>query len=111
MNSNTGSFEAPLFFSVSSLLLSLSSSLSFSPLSSLPFFFLGGKAEGTRLTAASYNPALKAAADAGDWMVAISAIDVMTKAALTDKETGPDVVSFNYAMSACAKAGESEVRQ
>lgn len=69
------------------------------------------KGEGTRLTAASYNPALKAAAKAGDWMIAISAIDVMTRIALTDKEAGPDVVSFNYAMSACAKAGESEVRE
>lgn len=63
------------------------------------------------MTAASYNPALKSAAAAGDWQVAISAIDVMAKAALTKKEAGPDVVCFNYAMAACAKAGECEVRR
>lgn len=63
------------------------------------------------MTAASYNPALKSAAVAGDWQVAISAIDVMAKAALTNKDAGPDVVCFNYAMAACAKAGECEVRE
>lgn len=68
------------------------------------------QAEGIPLTAASYNPALKSAAVAGDWQVAISAIDVMAKAALTDKDAGPDVVCFNYAMAACAKSGECEVR-
>lgn len=62
------------------------------------------------MTAASYNPALKSAALAGDWQVAISAIDVMAKAAITDKDARPDVVSFNYAIAACAKAGECEVR-
>lgn len=67
------------------------------------------KAEGTPLTAASYSPALKSAASAGDWQAAISAIDTMTRAALANKKAGPDVVCFNYAMAACAKAGEYEV--
>lgn len=63
------------------------------------------------MTAASYNPALKSAAVAGDWQLAISAIDAMAKAALTNMDAGPDVVSFNYAMTACAKAAECEVRE
>eukprot|EP00903_Cladosiphon_okamuranus_P005631 g5598.t1 len=67
------------------------------------------RGEGTLLTAASYHPALKSAAAVGAWQVAIFAIDVMAKAALTSREAGPDVVCFNYAMAACAKAGECEL--
>jgi len=61
------------------------------------------------LTAASYNPVLKGAANAGDWQAAISALDMMAKAGANRRDAGPDVVCFNYAMAACAKAGESEV--
>lgn len=62
------------------------------------------------MTAASYNPVLKAAAYVGDWQVAISALDMMAKAGVSRKDAGPDVVCFNYAIAACAKADESEVK-
>ncbi|CAN0035555.1 unnamed protein product, partial [Ectocarpus sp. 13 AM-2016] len=67
------------------------------------------RANGTRLTSASYSPALKSAGQVGDWRNAIALIDVMTRASVTDKDAGPDVVCFNYAMTACAKAGECEL--
>lgn len=61
------------------------------------------------MTSASYSPALKSAAQVGDWRDAIALIDVMTRASVTDKNAGPDVVCFNYAMTACSKAAECEV--
>lgn len=61
------------------------------------------------MTAYSYSPALRAAARAGDWQSAIASIDSMTRSALEREGTGPDVVCFNYAMGACAMAGECEV--
>lgn len=68
------------------------------------------QADGTPLTAQSYGPALKAAAKEGDWQASIGCIDSMTRAALKDKNAGPDVLSFNHALVACAKAGKCEVR-
>lgn len=67
------------------------------------------KANGARLTAYSYGPVLKAAANVGDWQTAIACIDSMTRAVPTDKAAGPDLVCFNHAMAACAKAGKCEV--
>lgn len=62
------------------------------------------------MTAYSYSPALKAAAKVGDWQTAMAAIDLMTRAAQgKESDAGPDLVCYNYAMSACVKAGECEV--
>lgn len=64
---------------------------------------------GSTLTSFFYNPVLREAAKVGDWGVAISAIDSMARSSLSDKSTGPDLSCFNYAISACTKAGKCEV--
>lgn len=46
----------------------------------------------------------------GDWAACVTALDVMTESFTKNPEAGPDLVCFNFAIGACAKAGQGEVR-
>lgn len=61
------------------------------------------------MTGYSYSPFLKCAAKAADWAACVAVLDSMAEAAKTDPAAAPDMMCFNFAISACANARKGEV--